>query len=195
LAAVVKRPEAKMLARSVPGSPPNAQNRNCFQTSGFRPWSGDRDAAGGGEKAQGERHVLMGLMFLAAVIIAMVSCVSSANAIGAHALAEWSKGDYAAAARTEKQAASSLEDCLAYHQEEIDESSQQRVGELWMYTGGYESDDAEWDLARLSLMRAKAVFRDLRATGKLRGTTLDEVLLDAHQADTYLAKVARKQSI
>jgi hypothetical protein len=116
------------------------------------------------------------------------SCVSTANAMSAVALARYKEHDLASAARLQQQAAAGLEQCLETKVSERTISSNQRVGEMWLYLGEYELDAGDVETARTAILRAKRVFTTLRSSGSLRGTALDEVLIDSHQADSDLAR-------
>jgi hypothetical protein len=134
-------------------------------------------------------------LFISTVLAASLTCVPQANATGALALVSWEKRNYAYAAKLETQAALGLERCLTEHPSEVNGSSRQRVGELWMYAGVYASDDADWQSAWVFLTHAKQIFSDLRSHGLLHGASLDEVLLDAHTTDRDLVKVKERQKI
>jgi hypothetical protein len=131
----------------------------------------------------------MGTSFVAMVLAASFNCLTQANATGVKALAQWEKNDYAGAAQLEKEAATRLEQCLAHYPQELNGTSRQRMGELFMYAGEYASDNAEWQSARLLLVHAKDIFAQLRTSNALDRGSFDEVLSDAHQTDRDLAKV------
>jgi hypothetical protein len=108
--------------------------------------------------------------------------------MSAAALARYKEHDLASAARLQRQAAAGLEQCLETKVSELTISSNQRVGEMWLYLGEYELDAGDVETARTAILRAKRVFTTMRSSGSLRGTALDEVLIDSHQADSDLAR-------
>lgn len=117
------------------------------------------------------------------------SCLALANGETAAALERYKRGDNVSAAALQTHAASKLEQCLTAHPNELSASSRQRLGELWMYAGEYRLNAGEFKAATNPLERAANVFSELRLDGALSGTTLDEVLLDAHTTDKDLARV------
>jgi len=137
---------------------------------------------------------IAGLLSLTAVPIvasAGTSCVTAANQKTASALSLVSEGHHAAAAALQYEAAELLEDCMRLNRAEVNASSTQRLGELWMYAGEYYTEAQNLKAAASTLERAKKVFRNLRASGVLAGSALDEVLLDAHRTDQDLMRVAQ----
>jgi hypothetical protein len=129
------------------------------------------------------------------VLAASLNCLTLANATGVKALAQWEKNNSAGAAQLEKEAATRLEECLAHYPQELNGTSRQRIGELFMFAGDNASDNAEWQSARLLLVHAKRIFAQLRTSGALDRGSFDEVLSDAHQTDSDLAKVNKKARI
>ena len=116
------------------------------------------------------------------------SCISIANAMSAAAVARYKEHDLASAARIQQQAAAGLERCLEAKVSERTVSSNQRVGEMWLYLGEYELDAGDVETARTAILRAKSVFTTMRSSGSLRGPALDGILLDSHQADSDLVR-------
>jgi hypothetical protein len=115
--------------------------------------------------------------------------VSGANATTASALEAYGRSDFAQAAMLQRQAALNLSVCLRDHPHEMDTSSQQRLAELWMYAGEYAYLAGNSQEAQHYLGLAKRTFSWLRTHAALRGTSLDEVLLDAHEVDRDLNKI------
>ena len=117
------------------------------------------------------------------------SCILATNSTTAAALTEYKRGRFITAAQLYQQAAVSLKRCIQNHPNELTVESQQRFGELWMYAGEMRLENGYDSTARGPLLQAKELFLDLRNGGTLRGTVLDEVLLDSHQVDSDLARL------
>jgi hypothetical protein len=118
------------------------------------------------------------------------SCLSQANATSAAAFSKDKDNDPASAARLYHQAATGLQACLQEHPRELTIPSEQREGEMWMYSGEAEHEAGNVKMARTFLLRAKEVFSRLRQGGSLRGGVLDEILSEAHEVDSDLARAS-----
>lgn len=136
-------------------------------------------------------HSALSIIVAAALLVGCgrSSCVSEANATTASALAAYRRSDLARAATLQRQSALNLLVCLQDHPHEMDSSSQQRSGELWMYAGDYTYRAGNAQEAKRYLGLAKRIFAWLRTHAALQGTSLDEVLLDAHEVDRDLDKI------
>jgi hypothetical protein len=62
---------------------------------------------------------------------------------------------------------------------------------MWMYSGEAEHDAGNVQMAKTFLLHAKEAFARLRQGGSLRGGVLDEIIADAHEADSDLARLQR----
>lgn len=136
----------------------------------------------------------MGTVTVATLVLALSTCVSEANATTASALAIYQRGAFADAAHRQWQAALNLAACLEKRPHEANTSSEQRLGELWMYAGEYAYRAGNTHEASRFLTLAKRIFSQLRSSGTLHGRSLDEVLLDAHEVDGDLRKVPSDHS-
>lgn len=115
------------------------------------------------------------------------SCISEADAASAAALERDEHKDLPGESLLRFRAATALQKCLGHNPNERTISSEQRLGEMWMYLGEVEGDRSNTQAARAALLRAKEAFFKLRRSGSLHQTVLDEVLSDSRQVDRDLA--------
>jgi hypothetical protein len=116
-----------------------------------------------------------------------------ANEDSQRALDALTDGEYATATTIQVRAATELETCLASSGHSASIDGRLRLGELWMYAGQYASRKRtgasagpDHKLAIESLLKAKTIFYQLRTLKNIDRYTFDQVLLDAHEADTSL---------
>jgi len=120
------------------------------------------------------------------------SCVSDANAMSESSRQEYVKGDLQRAARLQSLASFDLEQCLKRHPKQISLSTRTRLAQVWRIAGQLQGDSLNIRAARASLNHAKRIVSKLRLEKSLRGTLLNEVLLENREVNDELARIAKR---